>query len=80
MMALRGNKCFLADSFGNAASFTLHNAMRVSETHRIAGGVFNDNLLDPNYATSVAANGSITVSDGEAVVSGTATDISIGYE
>lgn len=54
MMALRGNKCFLADSFGNAASFTLHNAMRVSETHRIAGGVFNDNLLDPNYATSVS--------------------------
>lgn len=52
---------------------------KVAESHRLAGGVFNGNLLDPNYDTTVSADGTVAVTGGEAVVSVAATSNSAAY-
>ena len=48
------------------ADVTLFSQLRTAETHRRAGGVFNDSALDPNYTTSLVANGTVTVLNGQA--------------
>lgn len=58
----------LLDRIGLAIKSTLFGQIKVAETHRKAGGVFNGSSLDPNYSTTTAANGSVSVLNGEAVL------------
>lgn len=45
----------LTDPSGNGVEGTLFGQLKVAETHRRAGGVFNDSALDPTIGTSIRA-------------------------
>jgi len=52
----------IKDHYGNDAECTLFDQLKVANQVRIAGGVFNDSILDPNfYTATTAAGGTATV-------------------
>lgn len=55
----------ITDSYGGSAECTPMDQLKVSSSYRLAGGVFNDSILDTNfYAATTAASGTATVTDG----------------
>lgn len=68
------DKIQLSDKLGGIAHITQMGQLKVVELHRLAGGVFNDAILDSNfYSNAVSANGTATVSNGLLTLS-TTTD------
>lgn len=52
----------IIDHYGNDAECTLFDQLKVAGQVRLAGGVFNDSVLDPNfYTATTAAGGTATV-------------------
>lgn len=50
------------------------NQLKVAQSYRISGGIFNDNILDTTYYTArTSAGGSVSVSNTEAIVTLTTT-------
>lgn len=67
-------KTTLVDEYNNEIEGTMLNQLKVAESHRLAGGIFNDGALDTNYfSATVSANGTVAVTNGEAILS-TTTD------
>lgn len=55
----------IRDKYGNEVECTPMDQLKVSTSYRLAGGVFNDSVLDPNFYTpTTSASGTTTVSDG----------------
>jgi len=64
----------IVDGYGNKVEATLLDQLKVTESRRVAGGVFNSTTLDSNYFTStVGANGTATVT-GSVLAVTTTTD------
>ena len=64
----------IKDDYGNEAECTLLDQLKVAQSFRLAGGVFNDSVLDPNfYTASTAAGGTATVANGVLTVAVTTT-------
>lgn len=51
----------IGDHYGNDAECTLLDQLKVANQVRLAGGVFNDSLLDPNFFTATAVAGGTAV-------------------
>jgi len=63
----------LNDEYGNDIEGTMLNQLKVAQNYRLSGGVFNGVTLDSNFYTSVlASNGTVTVSNTEAILTTTA--------
>ena len=55
----------ITDVYGGAAECTPMDQLKVSTSYRLAGGVFNDSVLDSNFYTpSTAAGGTASVANG----------------
>jgi hypothetical protein len=67
-------KTKLTDEYGSEIEGTMLNQLKVADSYRLAGGVFNDALIDTNfYATAVAANATVTNANAVAALT-TTTD------
>ena len=47
----------IGDHYGNDAECTLLDQLKVANQVRLAGGVFNDSILDPNFYTATTTSG-----------------------
>lgn len=47
----------LLDEYGNDIEGTMMNQLKVAESHRLSGGVFNGSTVDTNFYTNVDVNG-----------------------
>ena len=64
----------IKDDYGNEAECTLLDQLKIAQSLRLAGGVFNDSLLDANFYTATTANGgTATVTNGVLTVAVTTT-------
>lgn len=72
------NKIKLTDNYNNQIEGTLINQLKVANSYRLSGGIFNDSYLDTSYYTARTANGgSVSVSDTEVVISVNTTSDSL---
>lgn len=68
------NKIRIGDEYGNSAECSLLDQLKVTQSLRLAGGVFNDSVLDTNFYTPTTANGgTATVTNGVLTVAVTTT-------
>lgn len=50
----------LTDFYGNEAEMTLENELKISQSVKLAGGIFVGTIVDPNFwTTNTTANGSV---------------------
>ncbi len=64
----------LIDEYGNDIEGTMLNQLKVAQSYRLSGGVFNLATLDTNFFTAVtSAGGTATVSGGELTLALTTT-------
>lgn len=64
----------VGDHYGNDAECTLLDQLKVANQVRLAGGVFNDSILDPNFFTATtSAGGTATVANSVLTLSVNAT-------
>jgi hypothetical protein len=64
----------ITDGYGGMAECTPMDQLKVASNYRLAGGVFNDSVLDTNfYTATTATGGTASVSDGVLTCAVTAT-------
>lgn len=67
-------KIFITDDYGNDVEATMMNQLKVAESYRLSGGVFNGSAVDTNFYTNIDANGgSCAVSNAELTCAVTTT-------